>query len=644
MSLRMQFGYLLAGLTSVLVATIFVVQMYVVLPVFEDMERESAIADIHRCTADLEREVELLSHFCRDWSAWDDLYQFAANPTPEFIASNLKDKFFQVANVNFICILNSQHEIVWGGFRDIETLAPLESQELFSILTRDQPCLNQFENLEDSKSGLIRTSSGPMLIAARPITNSDVEGASHGTMVFGRLCDAATVAGLRDRTDFNVSLWDLESEQLPNELALLQEALEAGPLTKVVNKDELDAFVLVHDVFGNPLLMVQAQLPRPIMAQGRVAAYLATAFMAIGGLLTMLVLAFVLRSQITEPLTIMANHAVKLASPASSRDSKERLKLNRGDEIGVLGTEFDHLMDHLDQSRRKLTEAAHQAGMAELAGEILHNIGNAANSLNCSVAKLETRISESKINGLNRSVTLLRENSKNLEHFFLKDPRGPRLVQYLLDVNDAIQAERAENQGEIDRIRNTAHHISEIIHAQQAFAKRTDFRQEIDLQSLISQAVAINQQLIQSMGVRLVKNVPDLPELMLNRNKITQILVNMIRNGLQAMQDRSPDQRLLKIHCRLLDQRDLEIEVSDTGIGFDEHTQAKLFTHGFSTKTTGNGLGLHYCANAMREIGGSISASSPGPGLGATFRIVVPKVISEGESCFENDTPLCAAT
>lgn len=640
----MQFGCLLTGLTSFLVATIFVVQMYIILPSFEDMERESAIAEVQRCTAALEREVELLSDFCRDWSASDDLYQFAVDANPEFIESNLKDKFFEVARVNFVCILNSKHEIVWGGFRDIETLAPLESQELFSILTRDQPCLNQFKDLEDSKSGLIRTSSGPLLIAARPITNSDVAGTSHGTMIFGRLCDAATVAGLRERTNVNMSLWDFESEQLPDELALLQEALEAGPLTKVVSSNETDAYGLVRDVFGYPFLLVQAKLPRPIMAHGRVAAYLATAFTAIGGLLTMLVLAVVLRSQITEPLSKMANHAIKLASPSSTRDSKERLNLGRADEIGVLGKELDHLMDHLDQSRRKLTESAHQAGMAELAGELLHNVGNAANSLNCSIAQLETRISESKINGLNRSVSLLGEHSNNLEHFFLKDPRGPRLVQYLIDVNRAIQEERGENQREIDRIRETAHHISEVIHAQQAFAKRTDFRQEIDLDSLISQAVSINQQLIQSMGVRLVKNVPELPELMLNRNKITQILVNMIRNGLQAMQDRSPSQRLLKINCRLLNQRDLEIEVSDTGIGFDEQTQAKLFTHGFSTKTAGNGLGLHYCANAIREIGGGISASSAGPGLGATFRIIVPKVLCTSDQRLESEPPLCAAT
>ncbi len=644
MSLRMQFGYLLSGLTSVLVATIFVVQMYIILPTFEDLERESAIADVHRCTAALDREVELLSHFCRDWSAWDDLYRFAADSNPEFIESNLKDKFFEVAHVNLICILNPQHEVVWGGFYDFETLAPLDSQELFSILTQEQPCLNQFESLEDCKAGLIATSSGPLLIAARPITNSNVEGPSRGTMIFGRLCNEEAVAGLRDRTNVNVTLRGLQGEDLPDELAPLQESLVAGPLTNIVSKDELDAFGLVNDVFGNPLLLVQAKLPRPIMAQGRVAAYFATAFIAIGGLLTMLVLAFVLRSQITEPLTKMADHAVKLANPSGSNHSKGRLNLTRHDEIGVLGKEFDHLMDHLDQSRRKLSEAAHQAGMAELASEILHNIGNAVNSLNCSIAQLESRISESKVNGLQRAVALLREQSNNLEQFFLKDARGPRLVQYLLDVNQAIQDERVENQREVARIRDTSHHISEIIHAQQAFAKRTDFRQEIDLRSLVSQAVAINQQMIQSMGVRFVQSIPDLPELMLNRNKITQVLVNMIRNSLQAMQSQSPDRRMLKIQCRLLDQCDLEIEVSDTGIGFDEHTQAKLFTHGFSTKTTGNGLGLHYCANAIREIGGSISASSPGPGMGATFRIRVPKVLCESDSRLEFEPPLCAAT
>jgi signal transduction histidine kinase len=59
-------------------------------------------------------------------------------------------------------------------------------------------------------------------------------------------------------------------------------------------------------------------------------------------------------------------------------------------------------------------------------------------------------------------------------------------------------------------------------------------------------------------------------------------------------------------------------------VGFDEARKAKLFTQGYTTRDDGHGLGLHYCANAIKQMNGTISASSDGPGLGATFRIELP--------------------
>jgi len=630
MSIRNQIACLLAVLTVALVVTTYAVQSRVILPAFERLERDSALADVKRCSAAIEREIEMLSHFCLDWSAWDDVYRFAEDRNDDFIDSNLKEKAFEISHVNLICILNVQNQIVWGGLHDFEANEKLIDEELFAALT-DQRCpLTQFQSLESNHSGIITTTYGPLLIAARPITTSLIEGPSRGTMIFGRLLNKTQVSKLRERTAIDLNVWHLFEDNLSSYIRELADQAADSVISRVVSEKQLEAFDLMWDIYQQPILLVHAKLPRPTMAQGRVATRFATGCTAVCGILTMFVLAIVLRWRITGPLQQMANHAIQLGSQSNF---KARLNLSRQDEIGILAKEFDQMVQHLDDSRKQLSDSAHQAGMAEIASEILHNVGNAVNSLNCSASHLEQQLSQSKLSGLTRTAGLLNEQSHDLASFFSHDPRGPKLIGYIQELSRVLQRERDENLGEVGRLQETSRHIAEIIAAQQSYAKRSDFRQEVDLRQLVTEVLAINQELIRSMEVRVDIQIPELPELMLSKSRLTQVFVNLVRNSLQAMREKPSDQRALQITARVVDECDLEIEVTDSGVGFDQEVQAKLFTHGFTTKDSGNGIGLHYCANAIREIGGHIAAKSPGKGLGATFRVRLPNQINNLASC-----------
>jgi two-component system, LuxR family, sensor kinase FixL len=68
----------------------------------------------------------------------------------------------------------------------------------------------------------------------------------------------------------------------------------------------------------------------------------------------------------------------------------------------------------------------------------------------------------------------------------------------------------------------------------------------------------------------------------------------------------------------------LEVSVTDTGTGFPAELQRKIFSAGFTTKPKGHGYGLHSSALAADQLGGTLSCSSPGPGLGASFVLRVP--------------------
>jgi signal transduction histidine kinase len=176
------------------------------------------------------------------------------------------------------------------------------------------------------------------------------------------------------------------------------------------------------------------------------------------------------------------------------------------------------------------------------------------------------------------------------------------------------------------RLRETVRHIRDAVSAQQTFAGRSDFRQEVDLPALVEECLQLNRELLRASEVQVVVELPQLPELQLNKSKMSQVLANLIRNAIQSMQGQ-PSERRLTITARCVNDDGIEIEITDTGLGFGEDVRSKLFMHGFTTKPEGNGFGLHYCANAIHEAGGHITAQSPGPGQGATFRIQLPQVM-----------------
>ncbi len=626
MSLRSQVVILLLLLSLGFVAMTYGVQTLVVMPTFADLERKEALRDLDRCANAIGRDIELLSHSTLDWSAWDDMYQYVEDRNARFLESTLNQEAFRAANVNLLAVLDQNHRVVWGDVRDISTLAPLPAPDVLEMIQKAHPAINLFQGTDASHAGLLPTSRGPLLFASRPIVTSKNEGPIRGSMILGRFLTAAEVQGIAERTHIDLALWDVSSNQVPLDVRGDLEDLPAvGEKTLVTcSPESLHAYTVLDDLFGQPLVLLRAALPREVTAQGSVSARLATVCSLVGGLVTLGAVGLVLRWRIVGPLRQVSTHAVRVGR---HDDLKARLNLDRSDEIGVLAREFDSMVASLAESRKRVLDTAHRAGMAEIASEVLHNVGNAVTSANCSIEVLEDRLRHSKLAGLQRAAALLREQAPQAAEFFAHDPRGAKLIEYLVNLCAVLQAEQAANQSDAHRLRENVAHVRDAIAAQQTFAGRSDFRQEVDLAALVDGALQLNFDQLRAAEIQVQVDLPPLPELLLNKSQVTQVLVNLIRNAIQAMQDQPTDTRRLTITAYPSDDGGLEMEVRDTGHGFSAPLRDKVFAPGFTTKPTGNGLGLHYCANAVQQAGGRIWADSPGPGQGATFRMWLPRVM-----------------
>jgi signal transduction histidine kinase len=259
----------------------------------------------------------------------------------------------------------------------------------------------------------------------------------------------------------------------------------------------------------------------------------------------------------------------------------------------------------------------------------LHNIGNAVNTANCCAELVEDRLNSSRLSGLEMATLMLTEQAPRAAQFFSQDARGPKLIHYLASLNNNLQRERCENLEEVQRLRATINHIRDTIASQQSHARLSDFRQRVNLSELLQETLLVNAPLRQKAGVQveISSSFPPDADVYVNRSRISQVLVNLQKNALLSMQSVPDREHVLTIAIDVINSDTLEIEIRDTGIGFTSEVRDRLFSQGFTTRKSGSGLGLHYCINVLREMGGDISAYSDGPSLGASFRITVPRAI-----------------
>jgi sensor domain CHASE-containing protein len=627
MSLRSRVATLLVALSIVLVAIMYAAQELVVMPTFVQLERIGAARNVSRCLEALDRDLESLSNTTNDWASWDDTYRYVQDGNLQYETSNLVDESFSNAHLNLFCFLDLNRRVLWGEVRDQETLEEIEVPDLFAALEDVSSPISTHDSVDDAVTGIFVTSKGPMLLASRPIITTKHMGPIRGTLIMGRFLDQGEIESLAERTQAKLTAWIVGEADIPAEALRVLKKYPVVDKTHIetVSQKMLHAYRLVNDVYGKPAMLWRVDVPREVTAQGRVAAKVATACSIVGGAVTLAVMWILLQRGVVDPLRRMVAHVVQVGKTG---DLKAKLGLTRTDEIGTLANEFDRMVEHLSEYRKKVLDSAHRSGMEEVASEVLHNVGNAVNSASCSVEMLRERLSESKAAGLDRATAMLREQAPRAGEFFTVDPRGPKLISYLVDLNEALKREQIDQKADVARLFDTVRHIRDVIAAQQSYTGQSEFRQEVDLASMVDEVLLLNHEQLQSSHIEVEVNLPSLPELSLNKSKTTQVLVNLVRNAIQAMQNENGRPQVLTISAQLIDENGIEIEVTDTGHGFDENVRRKLFAHGFTTKPNGNGFGLHYCANAVHGSGGHITAESRGPGLGATFRVRLFDVIS----------------
>jgi PAS domain S-box-containing protein len=287
-------------------------------------------------------------------------------------------------------------------------------------------------------------------------------------------------------------------------------------------------------------------------------------------------------------------------------------------------TERHKAVEKMAKLQQELVDASHLAGMAEVATSVLHNVGNVLNSANVSCTLSIDTLKQSKLANLSKVTGLMDQQSGNLADFLAQDPKGRQIPGYLTSLAPVLVEEQNLMLKELRCLRDKIDHIKEIVAMQQSYAMVSGVTENLLVTQLVEDALKLNHNVLSTHRIRVERQFEKLPQANLEKHKILQILLNLIRNAAEAMQGLDCQSRLLTLRVFRIDQGRVAIQIIDTGIGIAPENMSRIFTFGFTTRIEGHGFGLHNGANMAREMGGSLSAHSGGSGHGATFTLELP--------------------
>jgi C4-dicarboxylate-specific signal transduction histidine kinase len=369
-------------------------------------------------------------------------------------------------------------------------------------------------------------------------------------------------------------------------------------------------------------------------------------------------IAFAISSQLQRVISVPIQKLAETARAIAARnDYSVRAEKMGADEIGAFTDTFNHMLgqiqyqdatlqavqntlelrvkeqqheiaerkraeEEVEVLHNQLIEASRHAGMAEVATGVLHNVGNVLNSVNVSSSLLSDRLRKSRAPNVARAAELLLDRNGDLAKWLTEDEKGRMLPSYLAELGKHLTTEHAEMTAELELLVKNVEHIKEIVAMQQNYAKVSGFIEALPLEKLVDDALQMNAAAFERHRVRVIRNYENVPNVRVDKHKVLQILVNLLRNAKYAMDDCR--ERRLEMRISRAGEGRVRVTVRDTGCGIPRENLTRIFSHGFTTKRDGHGFGLHSGAIAAKEMGGILTAESEGPGRGATFMLELP--------------------
>jgi two-component system, NtrC family, sensor kinase len=609
MSIRTKVIALLALLFVVLICIEITVQREVLMPSFAELERDDAKISMRRISYALDMTLDGLEVTAADWGNWEDVYHYVQTPNEAFVRTNITPVAMKQLQVNALVISDLKGNIVLSAAQDFASGAKLELDfTKRTTLPMDFPWRKNLAAGSPAR-GLIPTNRGVMMIAAAPVLDGSGSGPPLGLVIMGQLLTPQQVRTLGARAQANLSM------------------IQAGNPVPGERVSETEATTQVdrsfEDVYGRPLMTLRVDVPRRITARGHVAVTYASAYLIGAAIAVLILLVVILNRVILDPLARVTRHAVAIGQ---GNDLTEELNLPNHDEVGRLAREFNGMVARLAETRSELVDQSFQAGFAELAKGVLHNLGNAMTPLGVRLSKLGERLRDTPVRDLDRACAELKDMERG-------SPRYEDLMEFARLGCREMTAAIGDSLADVAVMQRQAVIVQTALSELMRSTRNDHVIESVRLADLVSQTLEIVPDACrQRLVVDADESLRRVGTVRVARTVLRLVLQNLIINAADAVRDAGRDKGVLQVGAEIVHEDDgeqLHLHCKDNGVGIPEHDLERVFDKGFSTKSreTNYGIGLHWCANAIAALGGRIWAASEGPGRGASMHLMLPLMV-----------------
>lgn len=593
---------LVAILTGVGLAgaiAVAVILALVITPSFNTLENQAVAGHIDRTRAVLQDFATKVESTARDYGDWNASYDYMAKPSTAFEKESFSPLAMVNLDVNGMAYLRPDRSVVIARWLDLSSERELPGMRERFVRAVSGLDFDRMLGGNSSASFYMRIDDTLAAIAVARVRRSDGSGTPRGFVVMARSFSSAQLSELlqlKARIDF------------ANPSA--QEAV-------VARGGRLNIAVPIPGAGGAPVANARFGVPRDLSALGRKMLMLAV----LGTVLLFAIVLYVLRRMIArlvlKPLHRVERHMHKVRESGSMGLLTDD---DRGDEFGSLVTSFNAMLRQLKDLREQVEVQSFKLGRSESAVAVMHNVRNALNPVSTILSQGLAQPPAADRALLDRAVAELAGEE-------IPAARRQKLAAFVKAAIDAEANARAERRDQLEAGRSALKHVLEIIGDQQKAAHERPELEPVDVTDIVAQ----NATIVRYSGERSIAfEFPGAAHwVMANRVILSQVIGNLFANAAESIEARGGEGGSIAVSITEQDGQ-ARISIQDTGEGFDPELGAKLFQRGFSTREhKSGGLGLHWCANSMVAMGGSLKLDSAGRGLGARAVLTLEPVPAE---------------
>ena len=559
----------------------------VIIPNFNQLEAKSVDAHVERTRAALGEYASKVESAVKDYGDWNASYDYMAHQTAAFEQESFSPLAMVNLDVNGMAYVAADGHIVIARWHDPRASA--DNAVLRQAFVERIGRTDFRKLLKDGHSGHFYARLGSVVAAVgvAEVRRSDGTGTPRGLVLMARQISSRKLFDLL-QLDARLDL-DHPADH---------DVITPGPST-------MSIAVPIPGADGRAVASAAFSVPRDVSTLGRRMLLLAVAGSTLLLLVVLLVLKRMITRQVLRPLARVESHmqAVRASGSLGPLDEEKRQ-----DEIGSLGRSFNSMLRQLKDLSEQVEVQSFALGRSESAVAVMHNVRNALNPISTILSAGLSQAPPIDRAILDRAIAELAGDD-------LPAPRRAKLLAFVAAAVEAEARDREERRDQLQIGREAMSHVLDIIGGQQEAAHERPALAACDITDIIAKNATIARY---SGDVSIAFSFPSRPcHVMASRVILSQVIGNIFSNAAEAIAAAGSHSGTINV---TIDEQDgkARIAIRDDGEGFAPDRTPELFQRGFSTREhKSGGLGLHWCANSMGAMQGSLRLESEGRGRGA---------------------------